>query len=254
MEEIKFRNLTKEEIEVRVGSNKTLLLYKTARVDANILDETVGPFNWQKRFYQVKNTMICEISINANYEHPEKEPVWIAKADGGDDDYMMEKVKAECSDSMKRAAFQWSIGRSLYTAPKIKIPEEYKDCQFFDVEEIGYDENNRIKDLVISTNFGKDIVFSYKNGRKVAQNAQKPQNTSVRLKDINVGDTFVVGNTAKSSITKAQKDTLNSYAEGLTPSLHDKFFLKLDELFGVGNIELLSEQQANQLIDKIHNK
>lgn len=254
MQQIKFRNLTKDEIEVRVGSNQALLLYKTARVDANILDETVGPFNWQKKFYQVKNTMICEISINANYDNPDKEPLWIAKSDGGDDDFVMEKVKAECSDSMKRAAFQWSIGRSLYTAPKIKIPDEFKDCKFFDVEEIAYDGNNQIKDLVISTNFGKDIVFSYKNGKKVSQNGQKAPNTSVRLKDINVGDTFNVGKTTKGSITESQKKILDDYAAGLTSVLHNKFFVKLDELYGVGNIELLSEFQANELIDKIRSK
>ena len=155
-----FRNLTADEIEVREGGNKSLLLYKTARVDANILDETVGCFNWQKRFYQVKNTMICEISINLNYDDPQAEPIWVAKADGGDDDYTMEKVKAECSDSMKRAAFQWGIGRNLYTAPKIKIPDQFKDSKFFDVSKIGYDENGTINELVITTNFGKDVVFS----------------------------------------------------------------------------------------------
>ena len=196
-ETIKFRNLTKDEIEVRVGGSGSLLLYKTARVDANILDETVGCFNWQKRFYQVKNTMICEISINVNYKDATKEPIWVSKADGGDDDYTMEKVKAECSDSMKRAAFQWGIGRNLYTAPKIKIPEQFKNQQYFDVESIGYDENGTITDLVISTNFGKDIVFSYKNGRKVTQNggnapqSQQEQRGSIEKTDLTYIQAFI---------------------------------------------------------------
>ena len=55
---IKFRNIEADEIDLRVGStNKdntgfTLLLYKDARVDANILDETVGAENWQCKYYQ----------------------------------------------------------------------------------------------------------------------------------------------------------------------------------------------------------
>ena len=49
-----FRNLRADEIECRVGqiSEKgfTLLLYKDARCDMRILDETVGPERWQKSF------------------------------------------------------------------------------------------------------------------------------------------------------------------------------------------------------------
>ena len=79
MKTIQFRKLKADEIELRVGATNesgfSLLLYKTARVDANILDETVGAFNWQKRFYQVKQTMICEIGINVNYDKDnEQEP------------------------------------------------------------------------------------------------------------------------------------------------------------------------------------
>ena len=53
-----FRDLTKDDIEVRVQSVKKngliLLLYKNARVDMNILDETVGAENWQREHYEVK--------------------------------------------------------------------------------------------------------------------------------------------------------------------------------------------------------
>ncbi len=49
---MKFRRLKADEIEVRIGSVKenglSLLLYKDARVDQNILDETVGSMNWQR--------------------------------------------------------------------------------------------------------------------------------------------------------------------------------------------------------------
>lgn len=233
-----FRNLTKDEVEVRVGGNNSLLLYKTARVDANILDETVGCFNWQKRFYQVKNTMICAIIINVNYDKPDLPPLWIEKCDGGDDDYTMEKVKAECSDSMKRAAFQWGIGRNLYTAPKIKIPEQYKGQQFFDVEEIGYDKNGNIIDLVITTNFGKDIVFSYKNGKKVAQNGNNAtKNDTPTYK------------TERGSIDKEDLAYIQAYINTFTrEQSRINFYNRLDTKYGTLNTESLSQAQGKELV------
>lgn len=235
MKTLTFRNLTKDEIEVRVGGGGSLLLYKTARVDANILDETVGCFNWQKKFYQVKNTMICEIAINVNYDDPQAEPIWVAKADGGDDDYTMEKVKAECSDSMKRAAFQWGIGRNLYTAPKIKIPDQFKNSQFFDVEYIGYDEKGNIKDLTISTNFGKDIVFSYKNGRKVALNG-----------DLSALNTY---SNEKGSIDKADLTYIQAFINTMTrEESRKKFYDRLETKYGTLNPEILSQAQGKELV------
>ena len=239
-----FRNLTKDEIEVRVGGGGSLLLYKTARVDANILDETVGCFNWQKRFYQVKNTMICEISINLNYDDPTKEPLWVAKADGGDDDYTMEKVKAECSDSMKRAAFQWGIGRNLYTAPKIKIPDQFKNSQYFDVAEIGYDKNGNIVDLVITTNFGKDIVFLYKNEKKVAQNGgNAPKNDTHAYK------------TQPGSIDKADLTYIQAFINTMSREESRKnFYIRLDTKYGTMNPELLSQEQGKELVNALKGK
>ena len=239
-----FRSLTKDEIEVRVGGGGSLLLYKTARVDANILDETVGCFNWQKRFYQVKNTMICAIAINVNYEKPNLPPLWVEKADGGDDDYTMEKVKAECSDSMKRAAFQWGIGRNLYTAPKIKIPDQFKNSQYFDVAEIGYDKNGNIVDLVITTNFGNDIVFSYKNGKKVAQNGGNAPKNDTHAYSIEIG-----------SIDKADLTYIQAFINTMSREESRKnFYIRLDTKYGTMNPELLSQEQGKELVNALKGK
>ena len=47
-----FRRLRADEIDCRVQTVKenglSILLYKDARCDQNILDETVGPMNWQR--------------------------------------------------------------------------------------------------------------------------------------------------------------------------------------------------------------
>ena len=52
---LNFRLLNASEIDVRIGQvNKggvMLLLYKDARCDMRILDETVGAYNWMKTFF-----------------------------------------------------------------------------------------------------------------------------------------------------------------------------------------------------------
>lgn len=67
--DLEFRPLKASEIDVRIGnvaksgSGFFLLLYKNARVDQVILDETFGAFNWQCKYYQVKNTMVCSVGF-----------------------------------------------------------------------------------------------------------------------------------------------------------------------------------------------
>ncbi|MBO7713391.1 MAG: hypothetical protein J6S85_07445 [Methanobrevibacter sp.] len=251
-EQLKFRNLTKDEIEVRVGGGKSLLLYKTARVDAKVLDETVGVFNWQKRFYQVKNTMICAVAINVNYNNSTKEPVWVEKADAGDDDYTMEKVKAEASDSFKRAGFAWGIGRNLYTAPKIKLEDKFKDKQYFEVASIGYNENGEINELTITTDFGKTVVFSYKDGRKVAQTSQnEPKNEEP--KGFSKADEQIITslqdfNTTKGSIAQADLIYLRAYLNTATDDQRQKFFNYIDKYYQAMSVEDLSELQGKDLV------
>lgn len=113
----KFRDLTADEIECRVAmvSQKgcSLLLYKDARCDMNILDETVGSKNWQRK--HTRDNANCIVSI---WDEDKKQ--WIEKEDTGTESYT-EKEKGQASDSFKRACFNWGIGRELYTAPFIWV-------------------------------------------------------------------------------------------------------------------------------------
>ena len=63
----KFRLLTADEIECRVSQinerGLTLLLYKTARTDANLLDEVYGPQFWQNDFKLVDGVLYGGIGI-----------------------------------------------------------------------------------------------------------------------------------------------------------------------------------------------
>ena len=121
-----FRTLRADEIDCRVaqiketpkGKGLSLLLYKDARCDQNILDEVVGPFNWKRE--HTRDNRNCIVSIK-NPDNGE----WVSKEDTGTESNT-EREKGLASDSFKRACFNWGIGRELYTAPFIWITE--KDC------------------------------------------------------------------------------------------------------------------------------
>lgn len=156
---MKFRDLTADDIEVRVQSVKQngliLLLYKNARVDMAILDETVGPQCWQREHYECKGNLFCRVGI----QFVDKEWVW--KADCGVESNT-EAQKGEASDSFKRACFNWGIGRELYTSPFIWVPASKcninngKCYDRFAVEKIVV-ENKRIVGLsIINTSIQSD--------------------------------------------------------------------------------------------------
>lgn len=123
----KFRDLTADEIECRVQSVKetglVLLLYKDARVDMSILDETVGADNWQNKFYEHKGILFCSLGINTNYDKPELPDRWIWKDDAGVESNS-DAEKGNASDARKRSGFAWGIGRELYSAPFTWIPAD----------------------------------------------------------------------------------------------------------------------------------
>jgi hypothetical protein len=122
MKELIFRALRADEIDVRVATvnekGVSLLLYKDARCDMNVLDETVGKFGWDRDHKELKGNIYCGVSI-----YDDEKGVWVTKWDCGAESFT-EKEKGEASDSFKRACFNWGIGRELYTAPFIWIPNK----------------------------------------------------------------------------------------------------------------------------------
>lgn len=121
---LEFRDLTEEDIDVRVQSctekGVVLLLYKNARVDMNILDETVGVENWQSRFYECCGNLFCSVGINVSIDDIE---CWIWKDDSGVEG-MAGEIKSTASDARKRAGFVWGIGRELYSSPFIYVNKD----------------------------------------------------------------------------------------------------------------------------------
>lgn len=91
------------------SKNKPLaqcVAYVDSRDVQTLLDDVVWPENWQDKYYQVKDTMLCSIGIKIENE-------WVWKTDGGTETDI-EWAKGELSDSFKRAAVKWGIGRFLY--------------------------------------------------------------------------------------------------------------------------------------------
>lgn len=172
MSELKFRDLKADEIDVRISQitdkGLSLLLYKDARCDMNILDETVGAFNWQRT--HTRDNANCVVSI-----WDETKSVWVSKEDTGTESNT-EKEKGLASDSFKRACFNWGIGRELYTAPNIWIGAD--KCEItkrndgklvcyekFYVQDIEINDK-KIVGITIGTVKGKKTVFSITKSKR----------------------------------------------------------------------------------------
>jgi hypothetical protein len=167
---MKFRLLRADEIDVRISicneKGIVLLLYKDARCDQNILDETVTPMNWQR--HHSRDNANCIVSI-----WDEQKKQWIEKEDTGTESFT-EKEKGLASDSFKRACFNWGIGRELYTAPfmfvnkkDLQTLEEVQQGNFkkwtckdnFKVTDIQYIEEKIVYVKVLNLKTSKEIEF-----------------------------------------------------------------------------------------------
>jgi len=158
-----FRNLTKNEVEVRrgrsVGQDKVeLLLFKNSRVDQNLLDETFGWDGWARVHKEINGVVYCGVAIFS-----EKRNCWVYKWDCGSEGNF-EKDKAASSDAFKRSCFNFGLGRELYTAPRIVVKPENQWTQYY-VDEIGYDDKDCINNLRIIDDKG-NTVFNYVDGKQ----------------------------------------------------------------------------------------
>ena len=159
---MKFRKLRADEVEARVAQVKnngfSLLLYKDARVDQNILDETVGAENWERKHEMIGGNLYCTVSI-----WNEARGAWVSKQDVGTES-KTEAEKGQASDSFKRACFNWGIGRELYTAPFIwiNVADGIDQRSRFEVQNIGYDDDGNINKLTIAEQKSGKVVFKWK--------------------------------------------------------------------------------------------
>ena len=211
----RFRTLRADEIDCRISQVKSsggnqgvvLLLYKDARCDQNILDETVGPMNWQR--HHTRENANCIVSI-----WDDQKQQWIQKEDTGTES-RTEREKGLASDSFKRACFNWGIGRELYTAPFIFI--KAKDCNIsdgkcydnFTVDTIEYqpDGQREIRHLIIRNEKTGNICYHWQIGER----KKAPDNEPEQMK-IQATPAAVTAESPEQSAEKERKRLLMEYA------------------------------------------
>jgi hypothetical protein len=131
--------------------------YIDARDVMDLLDEIIGSENWQNEFYSQGVNTFCKIGIKINNE-------WIWKSDTGAISEN-EPEKSLASDSFKRAAVKWGVGRFLYKIDPVwfNYSDSLKKC---------LDENGKaIYDLTEHCN----NLYKSKN-KKSSPKRELPQN------------------------------------------------------------------------------
>lgn len=245
-----FRTLNANEIDVRVAQinekGATLLLYKDARCDQNILDDTVGPMNWQR--HHSRENANCIVSI-----WDDKKKQWIEKEDTGKESFT-EKEKGLASDSFKRACFNWGIGRELYTAPYIWITSSkvnlkdtgrkdkynkpiYTTYDKFTVKEIAYNDNREISKLVI-VNQDNKVIFNHEE--------KHISKTDSNNTDSNINEVI-----SKQTINKI-KFLADCYAKELGDKTTEQIMAEVKKRFNFKRIEDLTDSQGMIVVNKIN--
>ena len=276
MKEIKFRNIEKHEIDLRVGSTKRedknnknspvvgfqLLAYKDARVDADILDETVGAFNWVCKYYQVKNTLMCSVGININYDEPTKEPYFIFKDDAGDESNE-EAIKGEASDSFKRACFRWNVCRTnLYNFPFIwiNVTKENTPFSHYIVDEVEFDKKGYPTKVVVINEKTKQVAYSYGVNAKVPPQAQKEQKNTIPSNDldkksnVSMKELNASVNSMEEYVSPLDSDDITyikNYYNNLSNERKEKFEIWLFTTVQETKIDRLDETKAKKVANEL---
>ena len=107
VKDMSIRLLRADEIECRIATinekGLSLLLFKDARVDQKILDETFTPFGWKRSHQMIDGNLYCTVEV-----WDEGKGQWIGKQDVGTVSHT-EKEKGQASDSFKRACFNVTV-------------------------------------------------------------------------------------------------------------------------------------------------
>ncbi len=235
-----FRSLRKEEVEVKVsrmlGSKGfALLIYKNARCDINILNETFE-LNWKREQLAYNH---CKVSI---FNDVTKE--WISREDYGEGS----DEKSASSDSFKRACVNFGLGVELYTAPEILVWEskymsenkgKYSVKEKFKVSDFEVKDGKIVK-LVIEDSKG-NIVFMHSEAKETKVNTKvyKKEKTN-KTKENSSNDLRV------KSITYIKNNTTKEPQKSwLAKKLVD---------FGVAEVEELGVMQLKAICSAIHKK
>ena len=260
-----FRTLRADEIDCRIAQIKenglSLLLYKDARCDQNILDEVVGPFNWKRE--HTRDNKNCIVSI----KNPETGE-WISKEDTGTESNT-EKEKGLASDSFKRACFNWGIGRELYTAPFIWIGADkcnIKDNRGrmacydrFTVKGIGYTDGV-ITGLEIKNQATGKICYKWGEIKEEAPDKpEKPDDEPEKIVipdipgTVSTASKIPAGDSFGRAVSDAFGDNMNEFMERMEITDSKEALKRFNELrkklFDAGIIKNIGKMKSAEEVD-----
>ena len=167
---IKFRTLTPEDIEVRPATIKdgkaTLLTYIDSRSVVELMDEAVGPMNWNFELDQVGGQMVGKMGV-----WDDEKGTWVVKSDTGSESNI-EAGKGLVSDIYKRCISRWGL-QDLYTVPRIVVDDDGYGCKW-SVGEVIWNEKRECTHITLVNKFGK-VMYEWNKGE------DKPQPRSIQM-------------------------------------------------------------------------
>lgn len=158
--------------------------YLDARAVADRLDEVVGQNKWRDSYEQWHNgSQLCTI-----YIYDDELGEWIGKTDGAENTDV-EPVKGGLSDSYKRAAVKWNIGRYLYKLEPIWVKAKQQGKSYVidsgEMNKLNAAYNKRIAEL-----FGAGNIKNQQpkpqpvKPAAPAETVQKPETSVYEIKNI----------------------------------------------------------------------
>lgn len=239
---ISFSKLQAEDIEVKKGGkiNDNLnfyLLYQNSRTTMRLLDETFGSLGWQIEYNSVGNTIYGKLSI-----WDENKLQWICKCDTGELSNISEN-KGLSSDILKRCSVRLGIGRELYTAPRIVLPNTIKGE--VKVKSIQYDDE---KIILLELENNNKLIYHwdidtgatlYVNNSGQTNIPTNTNNVNTEQKNLSVEDVRSMGAEYMKNISENEKNEFTNFM---------KYYIKRVEnnnFKGNFNVELLWDKWKN---------
>lgn len=150
MNETLIKPIQPDEIEWRVQSTKegkmTVVPYITNRCVMERFDNAFGAANWKSEFREIQNGFICRLTVKTDTGEVYRED--------GASKTGIEPEKGGISDSMKRAAVQFGLGRGLYSYPRVQIADSGKFIPFW-----AYPRLKGMTEAINSGKFKDDYVL-----------------------------------------------------------------------------------------------
>ena len=170
---IEFRKLTPEDIEVRPATIKdgkaTLLTYIDSRSVVELMDEAVGPLNWNFELSQVGDQIVGKMGV-----WDDEKGTWVVKSDTGSESNI-EAGKGLVSDIYKRCISRWGL-QDLYTVPRIIVDDDGYGCHY-KVGEILWNDKRECIHITLVNKFGK-VMYTWSKDAELKPAEEKIQMVS----------------------------------------------------------------------------